>query len=209
MVVYAVVPVKPLDQAKSRLSPVLALHDRRALQLAMAEDVLAALGKATSLTGTVVVSSAPEIATYIAGIPHAQAISDEGGGLNAAIRRGIQWVAKRGASWVFVVPADIPLIKPAEVDLAVVRAVARRQAIAVPDRHGTGTNGLLLRTMDRDKVAFGPGSLAHHRRLLDATVLPLDSFAIDVDTPEDLELFACSRCFSHAHEVLTAQRFRN
>ena len=39
----AVVPVKELDRAKERLAPVLPPEQRRALMLAMLEDVLTAL----------------------------------------------------------------------------------------------------------------------------------------------------------------------
>ena len=49
MNVWAVVPVKELDQAKERLAAVLTPEGRRALMLAMLEDVLAALAMTPSL----------------------------------------------------------------------------------------------------------------------------------------------------------------
>ena len=62
----------------------------------------------------------------------------------------------------------------------------------VPDRHGTGTNGLLLSPPDAFAPSFGPGSLARHEAAAAATgvayaVDPLPSLVLDVDTPEDLE----------------------
>ena len=56
MGVWAVVPVKELDRAKERLAPVLPPERRRALMLAMLEDVLAALAAAPGLAGLAVVT---------------------------------------------------------------------------------------------------------------------------------------------------------
>jgi 2-phospho-L-lactate guanylyltransferase len=58
----------------------------------------------------------------------------------------------------------------------------------VPDRHGTGTNALLLTPPDAFAPSFGPGSFARHRALAgDACrVAELPSLMHDVDTPEDL-----------------------
>src|ERR1700680_3207545 len=47
MGIWAVVPVKELDRAKERLAPVLPPERRRALMLAMLEDVLTALAPTT------------------------------------------------------------------------------------------------------------------------------------------------------------------
>jgi len=56
MGVWAVVPVKELDQAKERLAPVLPPERRRALMLAMLEDVLAALAATPGLGGLAIVT---------------------------------------------------------------------------------------------------------------------------------------------------------
>ena len=58
----------------------------------------------------------------------------------------------------------------------------------VPDRHGTGTNALLLAPPDAIAPAFGPGSCARHadrarRAGHEVAVEPLDSLGLDVDTP--------------------------
>jgi 2-phospho-L-lactate guanylyltransferase len=61
----------------------------------------------------------------------------------------------------------------------------------VPDRHGTGTNALLLAPPDAISPAFGEGSRERHARLagaagLDPALESLESLALDLDTPEDL-----------------------
>src|SRR5437764_14715631 len=71
-------------------------------------------------------------------------------------------------------------------------SAGQRAARAVPDRHGTGTNALLLTPPDVLAPSFGPDSRRRH--LADAQtagvpaeVVELDSLALDVDTPDDLE----------------------
>lgn len=64
--------------------------------------------------------------------------------------------------------------------------------VVVPDRHGTGTNALLLSPPDAIAPAFGAGSCARHvaaARSAGATcrVLTLPSIALDLDTADDLE----------------------
>ncbi len=62
-----------------------------------------------------------------------------------------------------------------------------REVVIVPDRHGTGTNALLLTPPDAIEPAFGPGSFARHRELAGtAGVAELPSLTLDIDTPEDL-----------------------
>ena len=69
------------------------------------------------------------------------------------------------------------------------------QVAVVPDRHGTGTNALLLAPPDAIAPAFGEGSRARHEGLaraggLVARVEPLASLAPDVDTADDLAAVA-------------------
>ena len=62
----------------------------------------------------------------------------------------------------------------------------------MPDRHGTGTNALLMCPADAIGPAFGPDSRNRHverarRRELEAVVEEVPSLALDLDTAEDLE----------------------
>ena len=61
----------------------------------------------------------------------------------------------------------------------------------MPDRHGSGTNGLLLAPPDALSPSFGPGSRARHEQLaLDAgaswRIEWPASLLLDIDTGEDL-----------------------
>ncbi len=68
----------------------------------------------------------------------------------------------------------------------------RAGVVIVPDRHGAGTNALLLSPPDVIEPSFGPGSFARHaaRAHAAATVVrvaEVRSLGLDVDTPDDLE----------------------
>jgi 2-phospho-L-lactate guanylyltransferase len=63
--------------------------------------------------------------------------------------------------------------------------------LVVPDRHGTGTNALVVAPPDAIQPAFGPGSRVRHEALAAAARVPcevetLASLGLDLDTPDDL-----------------------
>jgi len=188
----AILPVKPFVHAKRRLEAALSRSARRALAEAMFTDVLTALRHVEAIDEIVVVSADPG-AQRIAARYGARALDDPaGGGLDEAILRGTSFARELGAAQVLCVAGDTPLLDPLELDalLGMPRA-AERYAAIVADRHGTGTNGLLLSPADALPPSYGPGSLERHRGLAQAAGVPMEvaqlaSLALDVDTPDDL-----------------------
>src|SRR5204863_3491786 len=70
--------------------------------------------------------------------------------------------------------------------------------VIVPDRHGHGTNALLLTPPRVIPPSFGAGSFARHAAFGRAArvavrVADLPSLALDVDTPRDLAALAARR----------------
>jgi 2-phospho-L-lactate guanylyltransferase (CobY/MobA/RfbA family) len=70
-------------------------------------------------------------------------------------------------------------------------AVGSTSAILVPSLSGTGTNGLFRAPPTAFPSRFGPGSVALHleeaqRRNVPVQVVPLDSFALDIDDSADV-----------------------
>lgn len=187
----AILPVKGFDQAKQRLRFGLAPHDRRALVEAMFSDALVALGRVRELEQIVVVSG-DRIAQRIAGGYGATVVEDDERGHNAAAARGIAAVLENGIDRVLLVPGDCPMLAPADINALLAHPAGERSVLVVPDRHGTGTNALLLSPPDVIAPSFGPDSRRRH--LADASaagvaaeVVELDSLALDIDTSDDLE----------------------
>ncbi len=187
----AILPVKSFAQAKQRLREDLAAHDRRALVEAMFADALVALGRVPSLERIVVVSG-DRVAQRIAGGYGASVVEDDERGHNTAATQGIRAVLEDGIERALLVPGDCPLLSPADLDALLTHPTGERSALIVPDRHGTGTNALLLTPPDVLAPSFGPDSRRRH--LADASaagvpaeVVELESLALDVDTLDDLE----------------------
>ncbi len=194
MTTVAVLPVKRFDRAKQRLSTGLAATSREVLAEAMLRDVLGALARVRSLYAIVVVSGEPR-AHALARAHDALIVEDEEeAGQSAAASLGVARAAEFGAECVLMVPGDCPALDADEVQALIVRhgAAGEKAVTIVPDRHGTGTNALVLSPPTVMAPAFGEGSFARHLAAAKATdaqvtVDEVASLALDVDTPEDLD----------------------
>ncbi|MGH8905036.1 MAG: 2-phospho-L-lactate guanylyltransferase [Egibacteraceae bacterium] len=189
MAVTAIVPVKALAHAKSRLSGHLDGAERRALVTWMLGRVLDACLGAAAVDRVLVVAGDPEAAA-VAARPGVEVLIEPSPGLLRALEAADQ--AAGGASATLVVPADLPLATPADLDAVCAAGAA---VVVVPTRDG-GTGALLRRPPRVIRPAFGPASSAAHLRAAAAARVPalrlnLPNLALDVDTPHDLQL-VCS-----------------
>jgi len=192
MQTVAILPVKRFANAKRRLDGALASGARRALAEAMFSDVLTALRR-TSAIDTVLVVTADPGAQRIAEGYGARAIEDPAeSGQDQAVARGAGVARELGAAQVLCLAGDCPLIDPLELETLLGKPrTAARFAVLVADRHGTGTNALLLSPPDALEPRYGPGSFQRHLELAQAAEVPVEvtelpSVALDVDTPDDL-----------------------
>lgn len=189
----AIVPVKPLDTAKSRLASVLAPTQRRRLVLTMLQDVLGALARVPAVGQTFVVTADAEVA-HVAVSSGVRTITEsEALGLNAGVEAGLAVAARMGFARALVLPADLPLLSAEDVArlTAETDASGRPQVALAPAADGDGTNALLVSPPDALVPRFGPGSFLAHlgqalARRLDLRVQHLTSLAVDIDTPADL-----------------------
>jgi 2-phospho-L-lactate guanylyltransferase len=192
MSTIAVLPVKRFDDAKQRLGEALRAGTRRALIEAMLTDVLTALRRARRVDGVVVVTR-EHGADALARAHDAQTIRDpDEPGHNPAATEGVRWALDRGARRVILVPCDCPALDPAEIDdLLLAHPHSEARVTIVPDRHGSGTNALVLCPPDAIVPSFGPGSRARHEQLArnagaECRIAEPPSLALDIDTMEDL-----------------------
>jgi 2-phospho-L-lactate guanylyltransferase len=192
----AIIPVKRFGAAKQRLLSTLDPPARTALVQGMLADVLAATSAAELIERVIVVTGelrAERIA--IRGAPRAAAPVEvlrdpRDAGHSEAATLGIVRAGALGASCVVLLPGDCPLLDATELDAALERMGDGRVTV-VPDRHGTGTNALMLAPPNAIAPAFGPGSCARHsdrarRAGYEVAVEPLDSLGLDIDTQDDL-----------------------
>ena len=199
MSIWAIVPVKPLNLAKSRLEPVFSRAQREALATATLCHVLRVLTSSPALTGVLVVSRDSR-ALALARDCGANTVVESGAPeLNAALARAMRATRALGATAALVLPADLPLLAAEDVDALVsLRCVDERRVVLSPDRHESGTNALLMCPPGVIAYAFGPGSFQAHQALaaeagIAASVWRSPRLALDIDTPEDL---ACYRALA-------------
>jgi 2-phospho-L-lactate/phosphoenolpyruvate guanylyltransferase len=197
MSTIAILPVKSFGAAKQRLAPALGSGSRQALAQAMFSDVLASLRHVKELDAVAVVT-ADLVAEAAALGERVRVLRDtEHAGQSPAARIGIRYAQACGFDRVLLVPGDTPLLDPSELAALLRRGRDERlEVVIVPDRHGEGTNALLLSPPDAIEPSFGPGSLARHLAAAQAAgvahaVERMPTLMIDVDTGDDLaELMA-------------------
>jgi 2-phospho-L-lactate/phosphoenolpyruvate guanylyltransferase len=198
----AIIPVKRFGAAKQRLLEALDRPQRAALVRAMLADVFAGVTAGERVERVILVTGEGR-AERIA-LRHARRSSTpievlrepRDTGHSEAATLGIVRAKALGARCVALLPGDCPLLDPAELD-AVLDRMWPDRVVVVPDRHGTGTNALLLSPPDAIGPAFGPGSCERHAERArgaghEVAIEPLPSLALDVDTPDDLTAIAAA-----------------
>lgn len=196
---HVVLPVKEAGLAKTRLEPPAPLT-RAELARAMARDTLEAVCGALPPSRVVLVTSDP--AADASGRQlGARVVSDPGGGLNAAVRAGIQALTGAGEAAVAVLLGDLPSARPEDVEAALEAAAGHDRAV-VPDASGSGTVLLSsLRGVDL-RPAFGPDSARRHAEWAHLLDLDLPRLRTDVDDARALEEVAHLGVGRHTAAVL-------
>jgi 2-phospho-L-lactate/phosphoenolpyruvate guanylyltransferase len=188
----AILPVKRFSSAKQRLGASVADPLRADLTRAMVGDVLAALHDCRTIECTIVVTSERSVAVAASEQGAIVVHDDAEASQSAAVALGVERALAEGVERVLCVPGDCPALDPAELQaLLDLERADRPMVVIVPDRHGTGTNGLLLTPPDAIAPSFGPGSCERHRSLAHdaAAILHVErpqSLLLDIDTGEDL-----------------------
>lgn len=201
----AVLPVKRFELAKTRLGEQLTPQSRRALAEAMVADVLEVLlAAAPALASVAVVTNERSVAALARSLGATVLADPTESGQSAAAEVGIAHALSRGFERVLLVPGDCPALDLAGLMALLEPTVPAPAVTIVADRHGAGTNALLLTPPDAIEPAFGPGSFERHRERAAAAGAswhpePLPGLLLDIDTPEDLAAL---------REVLAARQTR-
>lgn len=216
MTVFVIVPVKKLDEAKSRLSPLLADSERELFCLRMLEDVLGAVGSVGRPHRTVVVG-ADAVVSLIARRLGARFLPETRPGLNRAVSEATAWCIREGAESALILPADIPLAAPQDLDG--ILSLGEEAAVVIsPSRGGEGTNALLLTPPDAIPPSYGRRSFQRHAEEASRRGIRLHMFkslriALDIDTPRDLTDFLSlsdgwTRTYKFLERIGAAERLR-
>jgi 2-phospho-L-lactate/phosphoenolpyruvate guanylyltransferase len=198
-VVYVVIPVGALDGAKSRLGAVLDAEERHELALRLADATIRSAVATPGIAETLVITP-DDTVRAVAMAAGARPVLQRSRGLNAGLREARAEALAGGATAMLILPTDLPRVSPAALGVLLATlgdgdgdADGAGPLVAlVPDRHGRGTNALLLSPPDVIDVSFGGDShAAHAAAAADAGARFIDlggPLTYDLDTPDDLLL---------------------
>jgi 2-phospho-L-lactate guanylyltransferase len=186
----ALIPVKSLITAKSRLAPSLSQHQREKLVMDMLHHVLYVLLDSELFEQVSVVSSDDQVLeqAYIWG---AQAITEEQHGHNQALHAAALREKTEGVTTLLTISADLPLLTTQEIRCFFEQS-RQHEVVLAPSRDGTGTNAILVHPPLIVPYVFGPDSLqsyieaARQRHLRYSTYQSI-GLAFDIDTIDDLD----------------------
>jgi 2-phospho-L-lactate guanylyltransferase len=191
--IWAVVPVKEIVGAKTRLAGGYAPEFRRGLARAMLEDVLHALSNVAELAGVAVVTVDPT-ATELA-VNYGATIFEEGArdGHTGAVMAAARRLVREGRGGMLTVPGDIPFITSHEVSHLFALHLPAPAFTIVPAHDRRGSNAIMMTPANAVPLAFGDDSFLPHlaaaRRLgIEPTIVNAPGIGLDVDNPQDIAM---------------------
>jgi 2-phospho-L-lactate guanylyltransferase len=191
--VYAIIPVKPLQDGKSRLRDILSDHDRELQNRHFLQRTLSLAEDFPGPSLTIVVSRSEEVCEIARSRGMIALAESPDSDLNAALALATDFALTRNADGMIYLPVDLPLAAP-ETLRQVVSHRRHPSLVLVPDRHLQGTNVLFQAPIKLRRFAFGRNSLRCHIGMahvagLKPRVTRIGSLAFDIDSPLDISDF--------------------
>ena len=194
----ALIPVKRLEESKSRLLPQLPDERRQALTLAMLEDLIDSLAATPGIDRIAVTTPDPLVAER-ASRAGAEILMREEPGLNAALEDGRERLGPGEDDFFLIVLGDVAGALPTDFSkLLEAASTAASPGVWLAPSSDGGTSALLQHPATAIPCCFGRDSAKRHREAAEIAKLPfneieLASLAIDLDQPEDLDAFLRTR----------------
>lgn len=193
MTLWAIVPVKPLQRGKSRLSSILSVTERTTLNQSMLINTLKTLKSVDEIDTVLVVSRDPAALAVARDFDAKTVLEDGNPELNTALRRAAMVAIAYYANQILVMPADLPLVKVEHIKSILALSGKAPELIIAPDRRKDGTNALYINPADLIDFYYGPGSFKKHLKAAEIKgaaiqIVENEALGLDLDLPEDLQL---------------------
>lgn len=206
MNIWAIIPVKPLRDSKSRISHILSGDERAELTSYLMGRTIDVLSEVMAISRTLVVSRDPA-ALKIARQHGASTYGEtEKQDLNMALTRASHIAAAQKANCVLVLPSDLPLLTIEDVEMMVDAAspavrdgksgyhFAGRYMVICTDLSAEGTNALLICPPTGFSFQYGPDSFRQHlaeaeRLGMSKRIVYAAGIEFDIDTEEDWKAY--------------------
>lgn len=183
---WALIPIKAHGEGKTRLASALAPSDREQL----VEDMLAHVVSIVSSTISHTIILGPQRTNAPTNV---ERMEDQGRGLNAELTHAAQQIRNRpdAPDRLLIIHADLPHITRSDI-MWLLRSPTENLTLA-PDRHGVGTNAMIL-PLSRSQgfeFRYGLDSAAMHREMAEKLGLSVSTINTaglekDIDVPADL-----------------------
>lgn len=189
--VWAVLPLKGLQDAKKRLANILSPNERSALVTAMAQDMLSVLTSTRKLDGVLVISDDDDIKNLVENYPVELVTEGEEKGLNGAISHATSVLMNRGINAVMIIHGDIPLARPKDINAVIDACLPTPSVTISPCSQKDGTNVMVCSPPNIIPFHYGRKSFSKHIEItadkgMKPTVVFSDQLALDIDTGDDL-----------------------
>ncbi|MGF1625522.1 MAG: 2-phospho-L-lactate guanylyltransferase [Alphaproteobacteria bacterium] len=189
-----VVPVKDVRGAKQRLASLLPQEIRSELALQLLDQTLHDLARFAPEVDRLVVSDSAGLRMVAATHRAHFLLESAGAGETAAVERATDWTLARGYRAQAVIPADMAGLAAKDVRALVEAPRPAPSVILCPAVGDDGTNAILCAPPDAIGYRFGEGSFDTYRTRAAVSgvacrVMRLQSFVLDIDTPDDARAF--------------------
>ncbi len=202
MILWAIIPVKPLRYSKSRLSHLLSIDERAALTRTILNRTLKAIDQVPVIARTLVVSRDTAVLKLARSFGVATYRETDKQDLNMALTRAAHIAAAQKARGILILPADLPLITSKDIEQLIAAAgpqhtngsngyfYRQRSMVICTDSDRDGTNALLVSPPTGFTYHYGPGSYQEHLAEAEhlgmkSHVVSVPGIAFDLDTEED------------------------
>ena len=204
---WAIVPIKDFTDAKGRLSKVLTPAERESLARAMFQDVLDALMETSGLDGIAVMTRDIDAQSLCADMGFRVLTEERNKGQTTAVMTASQSLRQEGVEGVLTIPGDVPLVSPKDIEVVLDKHLRAPSMTIVPARDYQGSNCIVCSPPGFVPLRFGDNSFYPHldaakRVGITPVVVELPNLALDIDTPEDLEILIGETVRSRTQEHL-------
>jgi 2-phospho-L-lactate/phosphoenolpyruvate guanylyltransferase len=196
MKIAAVIPMKSLHSAKSRLSNILTAQQRKNLAMYLLDATIKELKKSNFISEIIIVSNDKALKQYTC-LNNLKFIKDSDEGVNQAVILADKYCIDNGINANIVIPQDLPFISAKEIDeICTLSNKYHKCIIICPSKRFDGTNILFRKPPDVIKTHYDNNSYMNHLKEAYKFKIPIESLDIvklrfDLDTKEDLlELFS-------------------
>lgn len=195
MKIAAVIPMKSLHSAKSRLSNILTAQQRKNLAMYLLDATIKEIKKSCIISEIIIVSNDKAVKNYSC-LNNLKYIKDSEEGVNKAVILADNYCIDNGINANIVIPHDLPFISAKEIDeICTISNKHHKCIIICPSKRFDGTNILFRKPPDVIKTHYDDNSYMNHLKEAYKFKIPIESLDIvklrfDLDTKEDLlELF--------------------